>query len=142
MGKDILDLVARICLSAIFLFEAYTSIKFKSRTQETMLEYGFTWQPELLIYITAFALALGGIFLLIGYRPKFAVILLLIYWIPVTLAVYKFWDAPPGRHNIQSIMFMKNVAIIGGLLMVYIHGTGTFSVRRFFGVPIGPKEKW
>ena len=114
--KDIFDLISRLFLSAIFLFESYSSVKHISRSKATMLHYGFHWNPELLLYTASFLLLVGGIFLLIGYRPGFAVTLLLIYWIPVTFMVYQFWDAPEGTKNIQTVNFLKNIAIIGCLL--------------------------
>ncbi|MBK6545671.1 MAG: DoxX family protein [Saprospiraceae bacterium] len=140
--KDIFDLVARTMLAAISLYEAFTSVQFMTRTKETMIEYGISWNPDLLIYLTAFALALGGIFLLIGYRPGFAVTLLLMYWVPVTFIVYSFWNDPEHIRNIQAIHFMKNIAFIGGMIHVLVYGTGKYSVRRFFGITKLPKEKW
>ncbi len=140
--NDIIDLIARMCLSAIFIFEAFTSLKFISRTKDTMSQYGFTWNQDLLLYGTIFALTIGGIFLLIGYRTTFAVFLLLLYWVPVTFVVYSFWDDPANVRNIHSIIFMKNIAIIGGLLHVWIYGSGRYSVRRLIGLTKFPKEKW
>ena len=140
--KDIFDLISRLFLSAIFLFESYSSVKHISRSKATMLHYGFHWNPELLLYTASFLLLVGGIFLLIGFRPGFAVTLLLIYWIPVTFMVYQFWDAPEGTKNIQTVNFLKNIAIIGGLIHILIHGVGKYSIRRFFGMMKLPKEKW
>ena len=140
--KDIFDLISRLFLSAIFLFESYSSVKHISRSKATMLHYGFHWNLELLLYTASFLLLVGGIFLLIGYRPGFAVTLLLIYWIPVTFMVYQFWDAPEGTKNIQTVNFLKNIAIIGGLIHILIHGVGKYSIRRFFGMMKLPKEKW
>ncbi len=140
--KDIIDLIARLCISAIFVFESFTSIKFISRTKATMTEYGFTWNQDFLLYSTIFFLTMGSIFLLIGYRVKFAVVLLLMYWIPVTFTVYSFWNDPANVRNIHSIIFMKNIAIIGGLLMIFIHETGKYGIKRFFGMTKLPKEKW
>lgn len=131
-----------MCLSAIFIFESFTSIKFISRTKETMTQYGFTWNQEFLLYATLIALTVGSIFLLIGYRTTFAVFLLLLYWIPVTFTVYSFWNDPANVRNIHSIIFMKNIAIIGGLLLVLIHDTGRYSIRRLVGMTKLPKEKW
>ncbi|MEI2694442.1 MAG: DoxX family protein [Saprospiraceae bacterium] len=140
--KDLFDLLARAMIATISLFEAFTSVWFMHRTKETMLEYGLTWNPDLLIYSTALALAVGGIFLLIGYRPALAVTLLLLYWVPVTFIVYSFWDDPRHIRNVQAIHFMKNIAFIGGMIHVLVYGTGKYSVRRFFGVTKLPKEKW
>lgn len=140
--KDIIDLIARICLSAIFFFEAFTSLKFIGRTKDTMTHYGFTWNQDFLVYSTIIALSIGSIFLLIGYRTTFAVFLLLLYWIPVTFTVYSFWNDASNVRNIHSIIFMKNIAIIGGLLLVLIHDSGKYSIKRLFGMTKLPKEKW
>jgi len=138
--KDIFDLISRIFLSAIFLFEAFTSLKFFERTKDTMTEYGLLWNQDFLLICTIIALTVGGLFLLIGYRPAFAVTLLLMYWVPVTFIVYSFWDDPPAKQNLHSIFFMKNIAIIGGLMHVLIYGTGRYSFRRLFGMTKLPKE--
>ena len=140
--KDVFDLVARTMMAAISLFEAFTSLQFMERTRQTMFEYHITWHPNLLIYLTAFGLAVGGVFLLIGYRPVLAITLLLLYWIPVTFILYTFWHDPPSIRNIQAIHFMKNIAFIGGMIHVLVYGVGKYSVRRFFGVTKLPKEKW
>lgn len=140
--KEFFDLLSRIFLASIFLFESYSSIKHVSRTKATMLEYGFTWYPEIVLYTASFILFIGGFFLLIGYRARFAVILLLVYWLPVTFLVYDFWTAPDGVKNIQTLNFLKNIAITGGLMHILIHGVGKYAVRRFFGVTKLPKEKW
>lgn len=140
--KDSFDLLARTMIATISLFEAFTTIQFMSRTKQTMLEYGLSWYPDFLIYFTAFTLLVGGVFLLIGYRPALAVTLLLLYWVPVTLIVYSFWNDPPSVRNIQAIHFMKNIAFIGGMIHILVHGTGRYSIRRFFGVTKLPKEKW
>lgn len=140
--RDVFDLIARAMIAAISLFEAFTTVKFMERTKETMIEYGLNWNPDFLIYLTSFGLAVGGVFLLIGYRPGFAVSLLLIYWIPVTLIVFSFWNDPPNVRNIQAIHFMKNIAFIGGMIHVLVYGTGKYSLRRLFGITKLPKEKW
>lgn len=140
--RDVFDLIARTMMAAISIFEAFTSLQFISRTRQTMTEYHITWHQDLLIYLTAIALAVGGVFLLIGYRPVLAVSLLLMYWLPVTFILYSFWFDPPQVRNIQAIHFMKNIAFIGGMIHVLVYGTGKYSVRRFFGVTKLPKEKW
>lgn len=70
---------------------------------------------------------------LIGYRTTLGAILLLIYWVPVTLIVHDFWNTHTNLELRQeSIMFMKNFAIIGGLLMLIGKGGGRYSIRRLF----------
>ncbi len=128
--KDILDVLARWCIALIFLYEAYDSIAFGKLTKEKMTSYGLTWQQDTLFLMAVSVLVVGAIFLFIGYRTKFAAILLLCYWLPLTFIVHSFWNDPDDIRRIQSIFFMRNIAIVGGLLMIYIHGSGRFSVRR------------
>ena len=63
--KDIADLLGRICLSIIFLFEAIDSILFYDSTIETMQSYGVTFWPNLLLSIAIFGLILGSVLIMI-----------------------------------------------------------------------------
>jgi putative oxidoreductase len=137
--KDIADLIARGLIACIFLYEAYDSIIFFKSTKVTMEEYGITWNQDMLLLGAIFLLLVGGILVLIGYHPNFGAILLLLYWVPVTFIVYSFWNDPPGIRRINSVMFMKNLAIIGGLLFVFVNGTGKYSVKRLLHVLRLPK---
>ncbi len=128
--KDIVDFVARLCLATIFLYEAYDSVAFGKLTKEKMTEYGITWQQDTLFLLAVCVLIVGAIFLVIGYRAKFAAILLLLYWVPLTFIVHSFWNDDDSIRRIQSIFFMRNIAIVGGLLMVYVHGSGKYSIKR------------
>ncbi|WP_235297015.1 DoxX family protein [Portibacter marinus] len=128
--KDIADLVGRFFLSLIFFFEAYDSIAFFKQTKNTMTVYGLTWNQDLLLYVTIFFLVLGAILVLIGYYANLGAVMLLLYLVPVTFIVFSFWNDPVEVKRIQSIMFMKNIAIIGGLLILIVNGAGKYSVKR------------
>ena len=90
--KDVTDLLARIFISLIFLWEAYDSIVHYSGAKTSMTAYGVTWRQDLLLSGAIFLLIFGGILVLLGYRSKFGAVLLLIYYIPFTLIVYSFWN--------------------------------------------------
>ena len=140
--KDIVDLIGRICLSLIFFWEAYDSIAFYDATQRTMTNYGITWNQDFLLTSAITILILGAFFLLVGYRASTGAFLLLLYWIPVTFIVYSFWNDPVSERRLQSILFMKNIAIIGGLLIVTVNGAGKFSIKRMIAASRPPKPKW
>ena len=147
--KDIIDLIGRVLLSFIFLYEAYDSIFFFNETVVKMRFYGLDRQPEMLLYGAIFLLVVGGTLLLLGYRTGLGVTLLLMYWLPVTFIVHDFWNVPfecvstvscpqlsiEGQEvfrRLQGVSFMKNLAVTGGLLMVWVNGSGRFSIRRLF----------
>ena len=134
--KDTTDLIARFFISLIFLFEAYDSIAFFKSTKDTMTGYGITWQQDMLLSIAIFLLILGGTLVLIGYRSGFGASLLLIYWIPVTFITHTWWNDPDLSQREESVEFMKNIAIIGALLLIMINGSGRYSIKRLFATTI------
>ena len=136
--KPIIDLTGRVLLSFIFLFDAYDSIFYFKETKITMTGYGLTWNQDLLLVGGIIVLLLGGAMLLTGYRARLGVILLLFYWIPVTFIVHSYWTYPEEEQRLQSLLFMRNIAIVGGLLMVWANGTGKYAIKRLFATTRGP----
>lgn len=132
--NPLLDLIGRILISAIFLFEATDSMLYADKTKATMTEYGILWKQDLLLYTAIVILFIGALMVLIGYRIRFGVWLLLIYWLPVTFIVYSFWNDPPDVQRLHAIFFMKNIAVAGGLLVIAAHGGGRYSIQRLFRV--------
>jgi putative oxidoreductase len=130
--RDVIDLIGRIFLSAIFIFEAVDTLLYEDKTRQTMSLYGLDWNQELLINGAVALLVLGGLMVLFGYRTRLGVALLLLYWAPVTFLVHDFWNFPKEELRMQSILFMKNIAIIGGLLMLAGKGSGRYSIRKLF----------
>lgn len=140
--KDVLDLIGRVFISLIFFWEAYDSIAYFDSVKRTMTNYGITWNQDFLLVITITFLLIGAIFILLGYKASAGAIFLLIYWVPVTCMVYSFWNDPVSERRLQSILFMKNMAIIGGLLMIVVNGAGRFSIKRMLAASRPPKPRW
>jgi putative oxidoreductase len=71
----------------------------------------------------------GGLSILLGYRAKLGAWLLVLFLIPVTLMLHKFWTVQdPMMAQMQMILFMKNVAMLGGALLISQFGAGPFSL--------------
>ena len=130
--KDIIDLIGRILIAFIFLFYAYDLIAFFGANKELMEDYGITFQQDLLLYAAIFLLILGGTLVLIGFRASLGAILLLIYWLPCTFIVHSFWNDAPEFVRVESMEFIKNLAIAGGLLIILVNGAGKYSIKRLF----------
>lgn len=130
--KDWLDLIGRALLSFIFLYDAYDSIFYFQATKAKMILYGLTWRQDLLVVVAIFVLVMGGLMLLTGYRAKFGAMLLLLYWVPLTFIIHAYWTYPEPERRLQALLFTKNMAIVGGLLMVWANGVGQYSIRRIF----------
>jgi putative oxidoreductase len=71
----------------------------------------------------------GGLSVLLGYRARFGAFLLLLFLVPVTLVMHRFWGvADPTMAQIQKAMFMKNLALIGSTLLLMYYGPGPVSL--------------
>lgn len=74
---------------------------------------------------------LGALSILIGYKARFGAWLLVVFLIPVTLVMHRFWGIPdPAMAQMQFIHFMKNVSLLGASLMIAYFGSGPLSVDR------------
>jgi len=84
--------------------------------------------PLLLILATSLEL-IGGLLLLLGVRERIGAALLLLMLIPTTILYHQFWFVESSLRELQQIMFLKNLGIIGGLILVLLHGAES-SVKR------------
>ncbi len=123
-SKNVISLIARILLSALFLLSAFNKISNPAGTQQYMTANGMPLVG--LLYIAAVVIELGGgLSVLLGYKVRTGAIALAIFLIPATLIFHtNFAD------QIQQIMFMKNIAIFGGLLMIIQYGAGRISLDK------------
>jgi uncharacterized membrane protein YphA (DoxX/SURF4 family) len=131
--KNPVPLIGRIFLSAIFLHAALGKIMHPAGTQQYMAMYGMPFTGLFLIGAILVE-SCGGISVLIGYKAQLGATVLALFLIPTTLIFHtKFSD------SVQLTMFMKNLAMIGGLLMVAYFGAGPISLDTRKGMPEKPQ---
>lgn len=71
----------------------------------------------------------GGLSILLGYRAKLGAWLIVLFLVLVTPMMHKFWGVTdPMMAQVQMIMFMKNVAMLGGALLITQFGAGPLSL--------------
>jgi len=71
----------------------------------------------------------GSLSILLGYRAKIGAWLLVLFLVPVTLSLHRFWDvSDPMMYQMQFAMFMKNVSMLGGALLISQLGSGPWSL--------------
>ena len=117
-----LPLAARVCLCLIFLKAGISHILGFNSTVEMMSNMGLPLANILLFFTIVFQL-LGGLSLLLGYQVKLGSILLIVFLIPATLV---FHNPIPNPDEINN--FLKNIGLIGGLLMTIYTGAGALSI--------------
>ena len=127
--QDFLALAGRILLAAIFVMSGYGKIGSFATTAGYMASKGVPMASVLLVPTIIIELG-GSLMLIFGYRARLAAIVLFLFLIPVTLMFHNFWAAAAADVQMQTINFMKNLGIMGGMLMVAAFGPGRLSLDK------------
>jgi putative oxidoreductase len=127
--KDTLALVGRILLGLIFVLSGFQKLMGFSGVVAAIAGKGLP-MPEVLAAITV-AIELGaGLLLVIGLKARWAAFLLFLFIIPVSLTFHNFWTMDAAQAAMNKIQFMKNLSMMGGMLMAAAFGPGRYSVDK------------
>ncbi len=122
-----LPLVGRVLLCLLFLMSGLT-FHFTSEAVQYAEAQGVP-AASLLVPLSGILEIVGALSVMLGYRAKLGAWLLVIFLVPVTLMMHNFWAiADPMQRQVQMMMFMKNLAMLGGVLLVAYWGAGPVSL--------------
>ena len=69
--------------------------------------------------------------MILGIATRYAAILIFVYVVVATAIAHRYWEYPAGPQQIgQYTNFLKNIAILGGALAIFVTGAGRFSLDR------------
>lgn len=117
MSPRILVLAGRVLLSVIFILSGLSKIMDWTGTQQYMAAKGMPFIPILLAAAVIVEIA-GGLSVLLGWQARWAALLLFLYLIPTSLIFHNFWALSGMERQTEMVNFLKNLAIMGGLLLV------------------------
>ena len=87
--------------------------------------------PMFLVPFSGIIAILGGLSIILGYRARWGAWLIVLFLVPVTFTMHRFWDAvDPMAVMLQRIMFMKNLSMLGGALIIAYFGSGPMSLSK------------
>jgi putative oxidoreductase len=119
-------LVGRILYSAIFITALVGH--FSPMTIGYAAQSGVPL-PGLLVPLSGVIAGVGGLSILLGYRAKIGAWLIVLFLVPVTVMMHNFWAvADPMMAQMQQAMFMKNLSMLGGALLIAYFGAGPLSL--------------
>lgn len=119
-------LLGRALLALIFLVSALHKLAAWQATVAYMASRGMPAAPAFLVAAVALEIA-GSLSLLLGFRARVGAALLIAFLVPTTLVFHCFWTMTGAERQVNMIMFLKNLAIMGGLLLVAAFGPGPAS---------------
>jgi len=84
---------------------------------------------RIVVPLSGIVALLGGVSVLLGYRARFGAFLLVVFLVPVTLVMHRFWGvADPQMAALQRVSFLKNLSMLGGALLIMYFGAGPVSL--------------
>ena len=135
--KKLMLLLGCICLSLIFVSSAVGKLFSWNETIQYLTTALSLWTTSttvpaflhstvamlasrvpLLLVISTILEGVGGLFVLLGFRVRLGAVMLILFILPVTLIMHPFWMTSGPEKLIQMSMFMKNLSILGGLLIL------------------------
>ena len=129
MNTALLPLAGRLLIAALFLVAGIRKVMMFSMSVGYFTKLGFP-MPEVMTVI-AIAIEIGGaLALILGWKTRGAALLLALFTVIATFMAHRFWEFDAAQQANQLNHFLKNAAIVGGLLFVAASGPGRLSVGK------------
>ncbi|QWD91291.1 DoxX family protein [Polynucleobacter sp. MWH-Braz-FAM2G] len=126
-SQSVLNLIGRIAIATLFLPAGILKL---AGIEDTGSYFGSLHRPvvAILVWLVMTIEILGGLALIAGYRTRLAAIVLATYTLGASLIGHSFWSAPEDAALIAQLIFVRNMAILGGLLVLAASGGGAYSL--------------
>ena len=121
---NIADLIGRILISALFLLNGIFKISNYDGTIGWMESFGM---PGILIIPAIIVEIAGPVLIIIGYKTKLAAGLLSLFCIATAFIFHNDF-----ANQMQLTSFLKNIALAGGFLILFVNGAKGFSLDNKF----------
>jgi putative oxidoreductase len=122
-------LVGRVLLALIFIIAGYGKITGFEGTVGYMQAYNVPMTQVLAVLAIIVELG-GGLMIAVGWKARWAAAAIFIFVLIASFIFHAFWAVPADQAQLQNIMFMKNLAIMGGMLYIIVYGSGPLSVDK------------
>ena len=124
-----LVLLARVLYSGIFIMGGVNHL-----TNSQMVQYAASSgvpMPSILVPLSGVIALLGGLSILLGFKARIGGWLIVLFLVPVTLMMHNFWAVTdPQMRMMQMAMFTKNLAMLGGAILIAYFGSGPLSLEH------------
>ena len=123
--NDVALLVGRILIALVFLMTVW----FGSPNVGYLTSLGLSGPG----FWSGLALAVEWVIvvsLILGIATRYGALLGLLFVIIATVLAHRYWQYPPAQQGVQYIFLTKNLAIMGGLVLLFINGGGRYSIDQ------------
>jgi putative oxidoreductase len=122
-----LVLTGRILLALMFVLAGFSKIGGVDGTTAYIASKGLP-VPSLLAVATIALEVVGGLALMVGWQTRWAALALALFTLAASVIFHNFWALPAEQQMVQQLMFMKNLSVAGGMLVLSAFGAGALSL--------------
>ena len=125
--ESVLNLLGRLAIAALFLPAGLNKLMGMEGVTGYFTSLGLPAAAVLIWAVIAIEV-LGGLALILGYQTRFVAIGLAVFTVLASIVGHAFWAAPVDAAFIVQLLFFKNMAVTGGLLILASVGAGSISI--------------
>lgn len=123
------ELIGRVLLALMFLMSGFAKFGGLEGTAGYIASKGLPMAQVLAIGAAVLEFGAAAM-LIVGWHARWAALALAAFTVLASLVFHNFWALPAEQQMMQQLMFMKNVAVVGGLLVVFAFGPGALSLDQ------------
>jgi putative oxidoreductase len=129
-SRDMAALIGRVLLVFMFVYSGFNKISGFEGTEAAIASKNVPL-PAIATTIAIIVECIGGAMIAFGWKARWAALAVAVFTLVATILFHNFWamtDAAAIQTN--QLMFIKNIGVIGGLLLIFAFGPGRYSIER------------
>ena len=129
-AADYGTVVARLCLSAVFLWSGITKLLDPAAGRKEIAELGVP-AASFCLALTILLQIVGGLMVLLGFWARPGALALLVFTVAATLLAHRIQGRSGAERRRELVTSLEHLAIVGGLMMIVVYGPGRLSLDHF-----------
>jgi len=127
--KSYVSVLGRILLALMFILSGFGKLSDISGTAGFIASGGIPFPSLVAVLVGAFEL-LGGIALVLGFQARLIGLLMALFTIAASIVFHAYWAVPAEQQYVTQLLFMKNLSVAGGMLLISALGAGPLSLDQ------------
>jgi putative oxidoreductase len=127
--QDIQNLVGRVFIAALFVPAGISKVMSFAGTVGYITSVGMPL-PELSAFLAILIEIISGVGIAIGFQTQISALILAFFTLVASIIFHPYWAVPADQAFVTQLLFFKNIAVIGGLLIIASKSPGKFSIDQ------------
>lgn len=131
--SDLVCLLGRVLIGGIFVQSGFGKLMGLDAFAAGLARNGIPGAvAQVLAPIGAAVEFVGGLAIVFGLMTRYAAVLMILFVIVATLISHRFWELEDAARRAQLTQFSKNIAIMGGFVLLHVAGGGRYAIERLW----------